>query len=110
MHNKTFGLFLVVCFLSTYYLLLYLVFIKPTLPANFPVLAKRFGSLVHTAATNPGDEMHTYCYYPGANINYFGKGNEYILKQVANYKDCQGWYGIFEIAEKPGLSNKDKII
>lgn len=55
------------------------------------------------------DELHTYCYYPGGNVNFAGKGNEYIIKRVSDLKDCQGWFGTFQAQEAFGISEKEKI-
>lgn len=100
---------LIIIFLLIYYYFFYLTFFDYH-PAQYPQLKERLGTtLWQTANKGPKEEFHTYCYYPGENIIFNNKGGEYIIKQVSGFIDCFGWYGILEVEESFGASEKNKI-
>ncbi len=98
----------VTLFLTGYYFVFYLSFLKLN-TSNAPILKERLGSVLWKAAHNPKrEEFHTYCYYPKSRVSYAGIGDGYLIKRVESFKDCLGWYGIINVSEPKEVSEKDK--
>lgn len=100
----------VVFFLLGYYLLVYLFLVKPNKVDSFPSLKVRLGTVLWNEESEKftkGGEFHAYCYYPSKKIE--GKSSEYLIKRVRSIYDCQQWYGVMEVKESFGLSEKEKF-